>query len=373
MKRTPALLLSLMMLLAACAGADDPEAEPAAAGADDTGAADTDTDTADDGDAAPADPDDLERLVIAEPVHGIGYLPMYVSKEEGFFAEEGLDVEFTTLAGGGHANALLAGEAWAFIGGPESGAVANVRGADTITVANVVNRGNVYLVARPDLDIDIREYDLDEIGEILAGRSIVTGRYGGTPNAIFRHVLMENGLDPATDVELTEVDDSGAILASMAQGGYDFALTTEPQLTQGIDEGIWSEVVFNAPQQLGPYAYSAIVTSRSNLEEDPELAERFIRGLVRGQQLVETDPDRALQIAAAEFPSMDEELMQVTMDRSYTDGLWESSAVDATVVGVALDVARSGAILNDEDDPIATSDMYTPEYVDRVMEELGVS
>ena len=33
-----------------------------------------------------------QKLVVAEPVHLIGYLPLYVAIHEGYFADEGLDV-----------------------------------------------------------------------------------------------------------------------------------------------------------------------------------------------------------------------------------------------------------------------------------------
>lgn len=70
-----ALLLTVPLLLAAACGAERPSV----------------TTTAADGTVA---------LTIAEPVHGVGYLPLCVGIREGFFAEEGLDVSTVTLQGG---------------------------------------------------------------------------------------------------------------------------------------------------------------------------------------------------------------------------------------------------------------------------------
>ena len=42
--------------------------------------------------AAFAESPELTPLTVAEPVHLIGYLPLYVAIHEGYFAEEGLDV-----------------------------------------------------------------------------------------------------------------------------------------------------------------------------------------------------------------------------------------------------------------------------------------
>ena len=40
----------------------------------------------------------LKKLVIAEPLHYTGYLPLYVAQREGYFDEEGLEVEMLQAA-----------------------------------------------------------------------------------------------------------------------------------------------------------------------------------------------------------------------------------------------------------------------------------
>ena len=72
----------------------------------------------------------LRELVVAEPVHLLGYLPMYVASANGYFKEEGLAVKVLTVeSGAGHTNAVLTKQAFAFIGGPEHNAYAKAKGA----------------------------------------------------------------------------------------------------------------------------------------------------------------------------------------------------------------------------------------------------
>ena len=40
---------------------------------------------------------DLQKITVCEPVRGILWAPVYVALEEGYFEEEGLDVEITTV------------------------------------------------------------------------------------------------------------------------------------------------------------------------------------------------------------------------------------------------------------------------------------
>src|SRR5260370_38430474 len=59
-----------------------------------------------------------KELLVAEPVHSTGYLPMYIAMANGYFAESDIVVKIVTIeTGGGHTNARLSGQAFAFIGG----------------------------------------------------------------------------------------------------------------------------------------------------------------------------------------------------------------------------------------------------------------
>src|ERR1700733_14317435 len=86
------------------------------------------------------------EVLIAEPVHGTGYLPLYVAIAKGFFQD--LAVKIVTIeSGSGHTNAVLTGQAFAFIGGPEHNAFAKAKGAELRSVVNCVDRGNNYFCA----------------------------------------------------------------------------------------------------------------------------------------------------------------------------------------------------------------------------------
>jgi NitT/TauT family transport system substrate-binding protein len=137
-----------------------------------------------------------EKIIIAEPVHGTGYLPLYVGIHKGFFSDEGLDVSAVTmLAAGAHRNATLTKQSWGFIGRPEHNAFVKAKGGELRTIVNIVNRGNVYLVARKGLTPPAP----GELASFLRGKTIATGPFGTTPNSITRYVLVSLGLNPQAD------------------------------------------------------------------------------------------------------------------------------------------------------------------------------
>jgi NitT/TauT family transport system substrate-binding protein len=280
--------------------------------------------------------DGLTELVIAEPFHGTGYLPLYVGMREGFFADEGIKVELMTLQGGStHTNAVLTGDAWAFIGGPEHNAFAKTKGAELRAIAHIVDRGNVYLVAGHHLN-NLSPNVQPDLAVLLRGKRIAVSHFGGTPNSILRYILSDQGLDPRQDVVLIEGDHSTA-LASMKMKQADFAITTEPTLTQGIRQKIWGEPIYNIPQELGSYAFSTINIRKESIEQDPQTVERFIRAFHRSIRFVYSNPDKVAEVAAKEFPNMAKDDLNATLGRAFADQLW---SLDGMLKPEAWDTAH---------------------------------
>src|SRR4029077_9371516 len=118
---------------------------------------------------------ETKEVLIAEPVHGTGYLPLYIGMAKNLF--EDVTVKIVTIeTGAGHTNAVLSGQAFAFIGGPEHCAFAKAKGAELRCVVNCVDRGNVYLCAAKGHDPKDRDWP-----NYFKGKSIAVGAYGGTP------------------------------------------------------------------------------------------------------------------------------------------------------------------------------------------------
>src|SRR5256885_4704735 len=100
-----------------------------------------------------------KELLVAEPVHSTGYLPMYIAMAKDYFAEADINVKIVTIeTGSGHTNAVLSGQAFAFIGGPEHNAFAKAKGAEVRAVVHCVDRGNVYFCAETGLAPNGRDF-----------------------------------------------------------------------------------------------------------------------------------------------------------------------------------------------------------------------
>lgn len=273
-----------------------------------------------------------KQLVVAEPLHGIGYLPLYVAVAKGYFAAEGIDLHILTVeSGSSHTNAVLTGQAFAFIGGPEHDAFAKLKGAELRSVVNVVDRGNVYLVAAKSVAPTNTDYTAYMKGKIIEG-----GFYGGTPNSITRYLLGQWHLDPNKDATILEATAAGT-MAAVKAGQAQIAAVTEPIVTQGIRQGIWGEPFFNVPKELGPYAYSTLNVRLDSIEKDPATVAAFVRAVIKGLRETYADPAAAAEIAHKEFPTMAAEDLKATLDRSFADEMWSK---DGMVSRASWDTAK---------------------------------
>ena len=289
----------------------------------------------------------LTPLTVAEPVHLIGYLPLYVAIHEGYFAEEGLDVTVVQATGGAHVTAVVSGDAFAVIGGVDSYNFAN-RGAASgnagtadpiIAIVNCVNRANVYLFARKGLAP--ASDSAADMADFLKGKTIIAGRYGGSPNVLTRYLVKTVGLDPDLDVTLLENADASTVTAMLQYGQGDIGNGGEPQISEGVTAGIFEEP-FVAFPDLGDYAYSVIGVRRSAMEETPEICAAFVRAMLRALHTVQTDRETAARVLAIEFPTLTEEGRTAALDRAYADHLWSEdgwisqAAVDNAMTAVTV-------------------------------------
>src|SRR6188474_2266748 len=205
-----------------------------------------------------------KELLVAEPVHSTGYLPMYIAMANNYFAESDIAVKIVTIeTGSGHTNAVLSGQAFAFIGGPEHNAFAKAKGAELRAVVGCVDRGNVYICAAKGHEPKDRNFPA-----YFKGKDIAVSAFGATPNSILRYLLAKWQLDPKKDVTMYEMPTS-AVPAAVKAGKATIGLSVEPLVTRGIKEGFWTEPFFNVPKELGPYAYSTVNIRLDSIKKEP--------------------------------------------------------------------------------------------------------
>ena len=98
---------------------------------------------------------DLTKVTLNEVAHSIFYAPMYVAIEEGYFADEGIDLELVTGFGADKTmTAVLSGEADIGFMGSEATIYTYLGNTDDYVVnfAQLTQRAGNFLVAREPMD-----------------------------------------------------------------------------------------------------------------------------------------------------------------------------------------------------------------------------
>lgn len=111
------------------------------------------------------------KVVLNEVAHSIFYAPMYVAIEEGYFDEEGIDLELVTGFGADKTmTAVLSGSADIGFMGSEASIYTYNEGANDYVVnfAQLTQRAGNFLVAREEMP-DFKWEDLKDT-KVLGGR-----------------------------------------------------------------------------------------------------------------------------------------------------------------------------------------------------------
>ena len=183
--------------------------------------------------AAESEEKELTKVTLNEVAHSIFYAPQYVAIEEGYFAEEGLDLTLVTGFGADKVlTALISGEADIGFMGAEASIYAYQEGATdpAVNFAQLTQRAGNFLVAREEMP--------DFKWEDLKGKKVLGGRKGGMPEMVFEYILKNNGIDPAADLEIDQSIDFGSTAAAFTgDASAAFTVEFEPSATALEKEG----------------------------------------------------------------------------------------------------------------------------------------
>ena len=116
----------------------------------------------------------LTKVTLNEVAHSIFYAPQYVAIEEGYFAEEGLDLTLVTGFGADKTmTAVISGEEDIGFMGAEASVYAYQEGATdpVVNFAQLTQRAGNFLVAREEMP--------NFKWEDLKGKKVLGGRKGG--------------------------------------------------------------------------------------------------------------------------------------------------------------------------------------------------
>lgn len=265
---------------------------------------------------------ELTTVRLNEVAHSIFYAPMYVAIEEGYFAEEGIDLELTTGFGADKVmSAMVAGEADIGFMGSESTIYLYNEGAEDYAVnfAQLTQRAGNFLVARENTD----NFEWSD----LIGKEVIGGRPGGMPEMVLEYILKLNNIDPEQDVTLVQNIDFGNTAGAFSGGTGDYTVEFEPSATALEQEGV-GYVVASLGVDSGYVPYTAFCANKSYIEANPEIIQSFTNALQKGMDYVNTHtPEEVAEVIAPQFEETDVETLTILITRYAEQDTWPENLI----------------------------------------------
>ena len=266
--------------------------------------------------------DGLKKINLSEVTRSVFYAPQYVAINNGYFKENGLEIELTTGQGADSVmTSVLANQADIGFAGPEASIYVYNEGKEDYTqvFAQVTKKDGSFLVARnPSKNFSWQE---------LKGKTVIPGRKGGVPYMTLEYVLRKNGIDPKKDVVLDDSIKFDLMAGAFTSGTADYVTLFEPTatMTQNENKGY---VVASVGEAAGEIPYTAYFAKKSYINENEDTIRKFTEAIYKGQQWVKNHTAKETAEAIESFfPGTEIDLLEKSV-QSYKDiDAWNENPV----------------------------------------------
>lgn len=242
----------------------------------------------------------LTKITVAEVAHSIFYAPQYASINEGFFKEEGIDIELVLTPGADAVMAaVLSGDVQIGFSGSEATIYVYNGGEKDypVTFAALTKRDGAFLVSRKK----ITNFTLED----LKGKYVIGGRQGGMPEMTFEWALRQNNIDPTKDLTIDTSVAFPAMEGAFIGGTGDFVTLFEPNATSVEKQGL-GYVVAYVGEYGGEVPYTAYNAKKSFIENNKDLIKKFTKAVQKGLDYVKNnEPEKVAKSIESFFPDTD--------------------------------------------------------------------
>ena len=265
---------------------------------------------------------DVKKIKVSEVTRSVFYAPQYVAINNGYFKENGIEIELTTGQGADAVmTSVLSNQVNIGFAGPEASIYVYNEGKEDYcqVFAQMTKKDGSFLVAREKND-NFKWQD-------LKGKTIIPGRKGGVPYMTLEYVLRKNGLDPKKDVVLDDSIKFDLMAGAFTSGTADYVTLFEPtaSLTQNENKGY---IVASVGEAAGEIPYTAYFAKKSYIENNKETIQKFTNAIYKGQKWVkENSSEDIAKVVQSFFPDTDITLLSKVIQNYKDIDAWNDTPV----------------------------------------------
>jgi NitT/TauT family transport system substrate-binding protein len=231
----------------------------------------------------------IDNIRVSYATLSAAYMDHICAMEKGYLREEGVSVEVIRAAGGVATPGLLSGQ-FHFSSSASSSLSAAVRGGPIKILYTNLSRPSYSLVAvKPDITS----------AKDLIGKKIAINSFGDTGHLSTILYLKKMGVNPSSVLFIT-VGRNEVRFPALVSGAIDAA----PLVPR--DMVVLSQKKHTVLADLGreiQLVWNGVSVSNRLLAENPQLVERFLRGLAKGREFARRYPDETTAFISKRDPS----------------------------------------------------------------------
>ena len=254
------------------------------------------------------DPGFAQSVVrLASAQNSIGSLPVVLAMREGLFAAENIKIEIVDFRGGAPAvQALASDSVEGCICAGDHAVRLRARGQGGLVLTALTENhgyGLVALTSSPVTDI-----------KSLKGKKIGITSAGSLTDNTIRYFLIEAGLNPDRDVEITGIGTGGPMRAALETGAVAAGMLTTPDVQAAVAD----VAKFKLVQDYRSLRYPAlgIVVLERWVRANETVARGFARAVIKAEGLVRSDRAAVDRALAEMYPALDQKLRNVLAEEA---------------------------------------------------------
>lgn len=327
-----AALLSVTVLLSACASSTTKAPEPAKS----TTPAPAPTSAAP---AAPeaAKPKELIPVSIGQSQDILAFAPLYVARAKGYFEEEGIKLTVEVLSGGTQVIQALSGGSvqFATTAAPDF-LKAVLAKQDFFAVQSQIHQTmNIVISDKFQKKINLdRSAPIEKRIQALKGAMIGTTGPGAASETFPKWLIATYGnMNPEKDIETISIGGLPARQAALKSGQIDAYVSSGPGPEEAEAQG-FGYVLFPAKEMPGSKGmlHEIVFGKREWVEKNQDTAARVARAITRGGKFLADNPAEGKKAVAQFFPKVDPKVLDFALDniigQIVTDGHFEAKQWD---------------------------------------------
>lgn len=259
---------------------------------------------------------ELENVRLAEVTHSIFYAPLYVAIENGYFEEEGINLDLILTSGADKVSAaVLSNSVEIGFAGPESAIYVYENGEKDylVTFAGLTKRDGQFMVAREKID----NFSIED----LYGKEVLAGRVGGMPILNFLNgVKNENG--DLNKINVNSSIDFASLSGTFISGVGDIVNLFEPNALKMEKEGL-GYVIGSVGELSGEMPYTAFYARKSYIENNKDIIIKFNKAINKGLKYVRNHSDKEVaEIILKQFPDISLNDVEIIVKRYRDADSW---------------------------------------------------